>query len=288
MNQIQETCSICGCEVHRSGEYAKPTVLGRSHATKHHFVAERFFGRSGSRPGSERERIFPGCPWGFEGATGVFCYECHEELLHNPVLLPGEVKALAELVRWRGLSEETKPPHREKIAGRIKLLHAAIATGIKILRSLEVDTEEITTLDGCEIRRDRGYDPFTYMAYNVKYFGGNLPNLPVYWASKILLPDKHSAIALFIPAKAASDGHPFIVLSEKLRDVSPLDGLSLIHEMVHVKMEMMDQTGETSGHPEAFVQELQRVLNLDRWKLMGCDDESGRSDTVRPKQEPQK
>jgi len=131
----RETCAICGVPVHRNGEYAAPTVKGRSHATEHHYVPERFFGRSKKRPGTKREPIFKACPWGSESATAVFCYECHEELLHNPVLLPEDIERLAALVRGRGLSEATKPEHRALIAGRIRLFHEVIAAGIKALSS---------------------------------------------------------------------------------------------------------------------------------------------------------
>src|SRR5580692_11502054 len=37
MTRDQERCAICGCQLHRSGEYATPTVAGRSHATEHHY-----------------------------------------------------------------------------------------------------------------------------------------------------------------------------------------------------------------------------------------------------------
>lgn len=70
------------------------------------------------------------CPWGHEGKTEVFCYECHEELLHNPVLLPQELESFAKLVRARGLAEDHKPKDRAKIAGRIKLFHEVIALGL--------------------------------------------------------------------------------------------------------------------------------------------------------------
>jgi hypothetical protein len=66
--------------LHRSGEYAKPTVKGRSHATEHHYVAERFFGRSKNRRGEKREPIFKKCPWRVEGKAVIFCYECQERL----------------------------------------------------------------------------------------------------------------------------------------------------------------------------------------------------------------
>jgi hypothetical protein len=55
--------------------------------TSHHYVAERFFGRSKNRRGQIREAIFPECPWDYEKRTVVLCYECHEELIHNPVFL---------------------------------------------------------------------------------------------------------------------------------------------------------------------------------------------------------
>ena len=132
-----ERCAICGCEVHRRGGYAKPTVEGRSHASKHHYVAERFFGRSDNRPGEQRSRLFERSPWGLEGKAGVFCYDCHEELLHNPVLLPGDLEALSELVRLRGLDEAEKTASREKLAGRVQLFHEVLAMGIRELLKRE-------------------------------------------------------------------------------------------------------------------------------------------------------
>jgi len=56
---MSENCAICGCELHRTRDtYARATIEGRSHATKHHFVAERFFGRSSNRRGTRTEGIF--------------------------------------------------------------------------------------------------------------------------------------------------------------------------------------------------------------------------------------
>jgi len=133
MRNENELCALCGCTLHRSGEYATPTRQGRSHATKHHFVAERFFGRSTNRRGLQREGIFTVCPWEHEGETAVYCYECHEELLHNPVLLPEDIAAFAALVKARGFAEDKKPEGREKISGRIRLFHEVIAAGLQVL-----------------------------------------------------------------------------------------------------------------------------------------------------------
>jgi hypothetical protein len=118
MQRVVENCETCGCELHRTADtYARGTVEGRSHATKRHFVAERFFGRSGNRRGTQTEGMFTSCPWGQEGRSEVFCYDCHEELLHNPVLLAEDFAIFAELVRMRGLSENEKTGDRSEIAG---------------------------------------------------------------------------------------------------------------------------------------------------------------------------
>jgi hypothetical protein len=56
-------------------------------------------------------------------------------LIHNPVLLPEDIQVFAELVRKRSLDEVEKSERRDKIAGRIKLLHEVIAAGLKALQA---------------------------------------------------------------------------------------------------------------------------------------------------------
>ena len=65
----------------------------------------------------------------------MYCYECHQELLHNPVFTPADMKAFADLVRHRGLSEKTKTADRSKLAARIRLLHEVIAAGLFALKA---------------------------------------------------------------------------------------------------------------------------------------------------------
>lgn len=67
----------------------------------------------------------------------TFCYECHEELLHNPVLLPEDISRFAELVKKRGLSEDSKTEDRKRIARRIMLFHEVIALGLRTLHEQE-------------------------------------------------------------------------------------------------------------------------------------------------------
>ena len=131
--QTAERCAICDCVLHRNGGYASGTFESRSHATRHHLVAERFFGRSANRPGDLRAGILVECPWQSERVTAVLCYECHEELLHNPVFLPADLSAFGALVRTRNLHEDAKPESRDKISERIKLLHEVIVAGVEAL-----------------------------------------------------------------------------------------------------------------------------------------------------------
>lgn len=135
---MSEKCAICGCPLHRTkGVYGRPTPKGRSHASRHHYVPERFFGRSKNRTGSPRERIFQTCPWDCEKKSGVFCYDCHEELLHNPVFLPIDIQRFARLVAAHNLVEPKKTESRDMIAKRIVLLHEVIDRGLeKLLRDV--------------------------------------------------------------------------------------------------------------------------------------------------------
>jgi hypothetical protein len=134
-----EKCAFCNCLLHRTaGTYALATPQGRSHATKHHLVAERFFGRSTNRKGTKTEGVFSSCPWGQEGETKVFCYECHEELLHNPVFLLEDVERFSALVKARSLDEDLKSDDRSKLAGRVRLFQEALSIGLRKLERDEI------------------------------------------------------------------------------------------------------------------------------------------------------
>src|SRR3546814_14908987 len=99
---MNERCVICDCILHRiAGTYARPSAEGRSHATKHHFVAERFFGRSSTRRGTVTDGVFSFFPWGHGGQIAVFCYECTEDHLQNTDLLQDELEAFQTLLKDR-------------------------------------------------------------------------------------------------------------------------------------------------------------------------------------------
>lgn len=135
---MKEKCALCGCFLHREkNTYARPSIVGRSHASNHHYVAERFFGRSKNRRGTQRTKIFDKCPWDCERKSAIFCYDCHEEILHNPVFLPNDIRRFADLVAAKGLTENNKSESKENLAGRIELLHQIIDQGLSALQKNE-------------------------------------------------------------------------------------------------------------------------------------------------------
>lgn len=83
------------------------------------------------------------CPWGHEGETGVFCSDCHEELLHNPILLPNDIERFSKIVEARAIGENAKEESFGKIAERVKLFHEIIEKGLKEIEN-EVATAATT------------------------------------------------------------------------------------------------------------------------------------------------
>ena len=78
------------------------------------------------------------------GKRVVLCYDCHEELLHNPVFLPTDIANFALLAKVRGLQENEKTEDRGKLGDRIQLLHEVIETGLRRLLEGDVGIQSIT------------------------------------------------------------------------------------------------------------------------------------------------
>jgi hypothetical protein len=85
------------------------------------------------------------CPWELEGQTEEFCYDCHEELLHNPIFLPADVRGFADLVKLRKLDETEKTISKDKLAGRIMLLHEVFQKGLNGLLEIEMGKKPQST-----------------------------------------------------------------------------------------------------------------------------------------------
>lgn len=60
--------------------------------------------------------------------------------------------------------------------------------------------------------------------------------------------------------------HRYIAIDDTLSGMFPLERLCLLHEMVHVKV------GPEFGHGEEFITEFKRVLDANKWEVMGCVD----------------
>ena len=132
-----EDCEICGCRVTRGPGYGEANSVGRSHASRHHLIPQRFLGGPGAGRTEDRSPLFSHSPWGHEDDCAVLCYDCHEELLHNPVLLHEQIETLAALCRLRGCNETDKTEDRSPLAARVQLLHEAIALGLEELLKRE-------------------------------------------------------------------------------------------------------------------------------------------------------
>lgn len=68
-----------------------------------------------------------------EGESATLCYDCHELLIHNPVLLPEDMESFAKLVRERGFSEKQKEKGYGNLVGRVLLLNEVIHRGLEVL-----------------------------------------------------------------------------------------------------------------------------------------------------------
>jgi len=131
--EAEKTCAICGCPLHRTaGTYAKPTADGRSHATDHHCVPKRFLSDKNTK-GEKRGPVLTDRHWAEKGSqTVTLCYDCHEELLHNPILLEEDVKHLRQIMDNKGCTETHKTEGDYKcIANRVRIFHEIIKAGIE-------------------------------------------------------------------------------------------------------------------------------------------------------------
>jgi len=91
---------LCGIEVTTSGVYA--TENGQHYRSKHHLVPNRFNKyRISQRSLAKKLNVETG-----DFISILLCYECHEELLHNPVFTTKMIKELSHLMRGKSLEDK--------------------------------------------------------------------------------------------------------------------------------------------------------------------------------------
>ena len=149
-----------------------------------------------------------------------------------------------------------------------------------------IDLVEDVTEDGWRISREDKRDMLLesyYVIYNKQCFNNSLPFVPVCWAKRITHPDGSRANAIFVPGDALLK-RPYIAIDDTLSGMFPLERLCLLHEMVHVKL------GPECGHGDDFIAEFKRVLDANKWEVMGCADATAQratsNSTVAPSQNP--
>lgn len=148
---------------------------------------------------------------------------------------------------------------------------------------LQVNIVEEVTQDGFRILRESAEDMLLwayYTHYNHMCFSGSLPPVPLYWAKSITLPDGGHANAVYV-SEETPDGQKrrYIAVDEKLQSMFPLERLCLLHEMVHLKV---------PGHADDFIAEFKRVLDANKWEVMGCIDALPRGKSEIPGSDPEK
>jgi hypothetical protein len=90
-----------------------------------------------------------------------------------------------------------------------------------------------------------------------------VPQLSHVWARMITQPNGHRVNAVYVPGDAAVKRR-YIALDDRLAAMFPLERLCLLHEMVHVMV------GPECGHGEEFIAEFRRLLDTNKWEVVGC------------------
>ncbi len=88
---MTDRCTLCDCELTNT-DYGR-NLTDRS---RHHRLPLRLSEWTGSFPEEMREELI------------VLCYWCHEEMIHNPILLPGVEQQLCRLFAGKGLDERLR------------------------------------------------------------------------------------------------------------------------------------------------------------------------------------
>ena len=97
--EATDHCMLCGIEF-TTGAYA--TENGRYNRSEHHLFPARFKKYHISQRSLAKKLNIESQD--FDSVH--LCYECHEELLHNPVFATKMIKELSQLMRGRSLEDK--------------------------------------------------------------------------------------------------------------------------------------------------------------------------------------
>ena len=96
--ETTDHCMLCGIEF-TTGAYA--TEKGRYNRSEHHLFPARFEDHISQRSLAKKLNLES---QDFDSVH--LCYECHEELLHNPVFTTKMIKELSHLMRGKSLEDK--------------------------------------------------------------------------------------------------------------------------------------------------------------------------------------
>ena len=105
----------------------------------------------------------------------------------------------------------------------------------------------------------------TYDYYNRKYFGNELPKIPVQWSEVI------SDYAVYEQPSDDSDG--LIRISSETRKFNSVWRMSLLHEMCHVKLreypeEIAAKSRTPRSHSNIWQKEMMRLAQAGAFKTL--------------------
>ena len=98
--ETKSRCMLCGIEYSTGAVYA--TEHGRHSRGRHHLFPRRFEKYDMSQEGFAKKLDVETRDLGFVH----LCYECHEELLHNPVLTAKMLDELSHLMRGKNFEDK--------------------------------------------------------------------------------------------------------------------------------------------------------------------------------------
>ena len=99
--EAADYCMLCGTKFSTKGIYATKTKNGRHHRGEHHLFPARFEKHFSQRSLAKKLNVET------QSLDSIYlCYDCHEELLQNPVFTTKMIKELSYLMKGKSLEDK--------------------------------------------------------------------------------------------------------------------------------------------------------------------------------------
>src|SRR5262245_43097277 len=112
--ELPQTCALCGKPLRYASNNKKAAIQGLhcgANTHDHDAKSEAHLGHVGGARSRDEFRKLSQKAWAEMGVKDptksmILCFECHEIVLHNPVLSEGQMARLGILFKGRGLEEK--------------------------------------------------------------------------------------------------------------------------------------------------------------------------------------